>query len=569
MTPLRHHIAAARRRAWRAGAGAALVALAATPVLARPALPRGVARALPHATTQEMVWTYLSPEAGVVGRQGASLTYDPTRQRMILFGGYDGSRQRELNDVWELALPSAGPPVWREIKPAGKPPAGRDGHVAVLDPVNDRLVVYGGQDRGMSRVFGDVQVLSLAPGHEEWTPVAVAGAVPMARALAGGVYDPAGARLVVFGGTDRGTSSFGDTWALSLPGSGVPTWTELHPAGTAPAARESHLTVHDPRFGLMIVFGGYSRWHQEAHRDVMALALTPGAEAWTQLATSDAPGPVSRFASAGVFDPFDERVVVYGGSSQTENFSDVWCFDLLPTGTWSGVAAAGGPGYRVLPAAAFDAANGRMILFGGYQDFHELGDVWALQVVDNVPTPTPTFTPTNVSTPTPTPTDTPSEPPTLTPRPTPTRGGPTKAYLPSLVLVRLPPPTATPTVPPCVEEEREPNNSLTEADANPDLCPDATIRGTMPDGDDWDLYRVEVRRAGDVEVDLGNLPFRTDYDVYLYDDSDNADPIAYSNNAGTEDEHFRVHVGVGRYYIGVYRAEGASLQSYRLRWFLY
>jgi hypothetical protein len=65
--------------------------------------------------------------------------YDPVRDRMVVFGGHGDFPF--LNDVWALSL--AGSPAWSELAPAGIPPSARDGHTASYDPVRDRMVVFG------------------------------------------------------------------------------------------------------------------------------------------------------------------------------------------------------------------------------------------------------------------------------------------------------------------------------------------------------------------------------------------------------------------------------------------
>ena len=57
-------------------------------------------------------------------------------------GQLDGPTLR--NDVWALSL--AGTPAWTQLTPTGTPPSARYGHSAIYDPVRDRMVVFGGYD---------------------------------------------------------------------------------------------------------------------------------------------------------------------------------------------------------------------------------------------------------------------------------------------------------------------------------------------------------------------------------------------------------------------------------------
>ena len=99
--------------------------------------------------------------------------YDPVRDRMVVFGGYDGGYR---NDVWALSL--AGSPAWSELAPGGTPPSARDAHTAIYDPVRDRMVVFGGYDGASLR--NDVWALSLS-GSPAWSELAPAGTPPVAR----------------------------------------------------------------------------------------------------------------------------------------------------------------------------------------------------------------------------------------------------------------------------------------------------------------------------------------------------------------------------------------------------
>ena len=122
--------------------------------------------------------------------------YDPVRDRMVVFGGYGGSYR---NDVWALSL--AGSPAWSALAPAGSPPSARYLHTAIYDPVRDRMVVFGGNDGSGRR--NDVWALSLA-GSPAWSSLAPAGTPPSARVAHTAIYDPVRDRMVVFGGHHSG-----------------------------------------------------------------------------------------------------------------------------------------------------------------------------------------------------------------------------------------------------------------------------------------------------------------------------------------------------------------------------
>src|SRR5262245_15879965 len=142
-------------------------------------------------------------------RDGHSAVYDPVRDRMVAFGGMSSTRR---NDVWVLPLSSAT--GWHQMLVGGAPPSARDGHTAVYDPVNDRMVVFGGFDTGHRN---DVWALSFA-GAPTWVQILPAGSPPTPRVGHGAVYDPVRQRMLVIGGADNGIYN-NEVWELSLSGS--------------------------------------------------------------------------------------------------------------------------------------------------------------------------------------------------------------------------------------------------------------------------------------------------------------------------------------------------------------
>jgi Galactose oxidase, central domain len=183
-------------------------------------------------------WNLLAPtgpKPAARGMNGTPGVYDSTSNRMILFGGRDGSGQN-LNDVWVLenANGLGGAPNWLELIPngaAGSPPA-RSGHSTVYDPVNNRLIVFGGCGGDCLPVLNDVWVLTNANGlggTAVWTELQVTGG-PAARTNAAVAYDSTKNELFVISGQD-GTadpcSSLSDLWVLfnaNGSGGGTPFW---------------------------------------------------------------------------------------------------------------------------------------------------------------------------------------------------------------------------------------------------------------------------------------------------------------------------------------------------------
>ena len=359
-------------------------------------------------------WTLLSPTGTPPsGRYGHSAIYDPSRTRMVVFGGYSPTY---LRDVWTLSL--SGSLTWAQISPGGTLPIARAYHTANYDAANDRMLVVGGYDGGTYR--NDVWELVFA-GSATWTLLAPGGSAPGGRAYFGTVRDPLANRLVVFGG--RTTTYLNDTWALSLVGGTswaplipiapniresataiydrprrriilfggwdgtayrndiwalsldrYPSWTALSPAGTPPSGRTSHSSIYDPLRDRMLVFGGYDGGNRN---DLWALDLT-GGTAWTALSPTGTP-PSVRFGHAAIYDALRDRMVIFGGLSGTLK-NDVWALSLAGTPAWTQLAPTGTPpAARHSTSAIYDSLRDRMVIFSGSTGF-TYNDVWMLSL---------------------------------------------------------------------------------------------------------------------------------------------------------------------------------------------
>ena len=76
-----------------------------------------------------------------------------------------------------------------------------------------------------------------------------------------------------------------------------------------------------------------------------------------------------------VCDSLRHRVFLFGGQDFTHFFvyGDLWVLDL-DTGTWTQLDVPGPPIARAFSSMCYDAANDRMILWGGRTEFYMLGD---------------------------------------------------------------------------------------------------------------------------------------------------------------------------------------------------
>ena len=161
-------------------------------------------------------WAKLSASGGPGPRSLFGRVYDSTSNELVVFGGNNGSTY--FNDVWVLsnANGSGGSPAWTQLFPTGTLPAVRDGVSATYDPTTNRMTIFGGANS--SGVLGDTWVLTDANGlggTPAWMQIAASSAYfPTPRNTHTAVYSPATNVMVVFGGADS-AGGFNDVFLLS------------------------------------------------------------------------------------------------------------------------------------------------------------------------------------------------------------------------------------------------------------------------------------------------------------------------------------------------------------------
>jgi len=120
-------------------------------------------------------------------RTTALAARDAGRDRMIVFGGQN--RDGGLDDTWALSL--AHGPVWVNLTPyAGAAPTARSAAGGAFDPLRNELLLFGGYNTTAEGGLGDLWRLTLAQGHPLDVAVDAAGAGTVRRSPNQGCYSP-------------------------------------------------------------------------------------------------------------------------------------------------------------------------------------------------------------------------------------------------------------------------------------------------------------------------------------------------------------------------------------------
>jgi hypothetical protein len=183
-------------------------------------------------------WSERTPAIGPRARFSHAMTFDSTRGRVVVFGGAFGSfTTQSLNDTWEW-----DGTTWIERTPSSRPPIGAS-HAMAYDTARGRAVLFGGHG-AMGGPHNDTwewdgtNWMQRLPAHR-----------PPPRDQSAMAYDSARQRIVLFGGFFDG-NRLGDTWEWDGTD-----WTEVFPTTNA-TGREEHDMTYDAGRNRIVVFGG-------------------------------------------------------------------------------------------------------------------------------------------------------------------------------------------------------------------------------------------------------------------------------------------------------------------------
>ena len=301
-------------------------------------------------------------------RTSTQMGYDPDFHAVILFGGYSPSNVA-LADTWEFVNN-----VWINLTSnlTAAPPA-RWGGALAYDPPSHELLLFGG--RGVDGFFNDTWAFTAAG----WRPLAPVTS-PSPRGFFAMTFDAGDGYLLLQGGGIG--NIFGSPWTVlddtwEYRGS---TWVNVTASVTGrPPPLLGAAGAYDPAVGAVVLFGGSS----------VAPGGTPGTcypsgatwlfQGGTWSASTTAHTPTASLLAVAAYDANDLGVVLFGGAQDLSGL----CYStrdtyMLAGGDWSSLAGSlvTVPPARDAAAAAYDATEGVVVVFGGTSNGLFLGDTW-------------------------------------------------------------------------------------------------------------------------------------------------------------------------------------------------
>jgi len=232
-------------------------------------------------------------------------------------------------------------------------PLARYGSGAVYDLQLQKTIIFGGgtQDITGFDLFNDMWTYDSVANI--WSEIALLNK-PSARSGHTMVYDSHNKKTILFGGWNDNTGLTNETWIYDSRSN---QWTEVFP-NLAPDNRQSQVMYYDPIFQKVILFGGY-RDTAPHFNDTWEYNYSNNT--WTELNPSIS--PAGRYGSKIVYDPINQRAVLFGGRS-TSIMADTWVY-YYGNNTWTKLNTTGSPDTRYWHGMAYDSHNHKIIVFGG------------------------------------------------------------------------------------------------------------------------------------------------------------------------------------------------------------
>lgn len=187
-------------------------------------------------------WSKVETKDSPPPRAESTMVYDEFTGKLVLFGGYviRGKNYVKLNDTWEFYDGN-----WHSV--ATKGPSPRNGTSMVYDPVEKRVILFGGStnDRSYGAKTGETWQWK----NSAWTKLNITQPDNIFNSAM--AYDHRNNRIVRFGGYD-GNVRTNNIWYFEKN-----QWEKSPITSPIPSARNHTQMVYDSKNRQIIIFGGH------------------------------------------------------------------------------------------------------------------------------------------------------------------------------------------------------------------------------------------------------------------------------------------------------------------------
>lgn len=243
-------------------------------------------------------WTTLvATKTGPAARAWAGQAWDPTRSRVVMFGGANGPA---LQDTWAFDPASR---TWSSLVANCRrfvcPPA-RWGHGMVWSTRAGQSIVFGGATGTITGYLDDLWTFD-----GSWHRIVPRNTGPSARRAFGMAEAPANGLVLIYGGLGPNDVPLSDTWLLDP---GTWTWTRISPA-TIPDGSYGVALSWVGSIGMLVMIGG---------KDVAGRATTSTfafdmtARTWVAVTATGVQPSARGFGPTLTADPCDGSAILFG-----------------------------------------------------------------------------------------------------------------------------------------------------------------------------------------------------------------------------------------------------------------
>jgi hypothetical protein len=188
--------------------------------------------------------TFTTPDKRPATSIQASMVYDATLKKTVVYGGYNGNY---VDETWTWDGSK-----WAEIE--GKDPHFRGLAMMFYDPISKKTVLYGGVGRtqrdGTLVRFADTWTFN----GKDWVEATSVNSPP-SRYGAAIAFNPADNKVHMFGGTNEKVEFIAEHWVWDGA-----KWSKVD-GGTLPPARMNARMAWDPTLQQFVLFGGYAGYY--------------------------------------------------------------------------------------------------------------------------------------------------------------------------------------------------------------------------------------------------------------------------------------------------------------------